>query len=121
MIRHHAIAAAILAMLPAQAALAAGTLAITNVVKVPATSSTPASLSITGTCVQGNDPVKVKIQNTITGAVYTLFTSAKCGANAAAGKTINVPVPTTIPPGTYKVGLKQTTSTVIWSGTVTLP
>jgi hypothetical protein len=110
-----AFAAAILAI-PA-AAWATGTLAISAVTKIPAT---------TATCEQGAGQVRVFVRETTTTVSTKVFTSGGCGATAATtGKTVTVPMPTTLAAGTYEVLLKQGsgTSAVISApfGPITLP
>jgi hypothetical protein len=119
-----AFAAAILAI-PA-AAWATGTLAISAVTKIPATMADPAKLVVTATCEQGAGQVRVFVRETTTTVSTKVFTSGGCGATAATtGKTVTVPMPTTLAAGTYEVLLKQGsgTSAVISApfGPITLP
>ncbi|MCC6926753.1 hypothetical protein [Novosphingobium sp.] len=95
-------------------AWATGVLNISAVVKNPATMTSGATLAITGTCVQGPTPVKIKLVDATSGAVFTPYASIKCGANAATvGKTIEIPT-SAVPAGTYKVALKQGTAVAWW-------
>ena len=113
-------AAALVLALPG-IALATGVLAISAVTVVPATSNSTAMLTVTGTCVAGPQPVKIFVQNTVSGVATKVYTSGACGLNAAtSGKTVTAKL-VGLPSGTYTVVLKQGGGLSTPFGPVTLP
>lgn len=98
--------AALLLAVPGMA-WATGTLAITAASATPATVSSTGTLVVTGTCVAGPQPVKVFVQNTVSGVATKVHTTAGCGMTAATtGKTLTIKLPALIS-GSYNVVLKQ--------------
>jgi hypothetical protein len=102
-------------------AWATGVLAISAVTFAPATLSNPATVTVTGTCVQGPQPVKVFLRNTATSAATKVYTSGGCGATAAtAGRTVTATVPA-LPAGNYEVVLKQGSGISLPFGPIVIP
>ncbi len=113
---------ALLALTLPAIAHAAGTLAISAVTKVPASSTHPAEVLVSGTCVQGAGPVKIFFKDTSSGAATKVYTSAgNCGATASStGSTVTL-YTSVVPPGSYAVILKQGGNQSAPFGPVTLP
>ena len=111
---------ALLAALPA-VAWATGSLAISAVSYAPATMTGSATATVTGTCVQGSQPVKIFIRNISTSAATKIYTSGGCGATAAtAGRTVTATVPA-LPAGNYEFVLKQGGSVSAAFGPIVIP
>ena len=113
---------ALLALALPGIAHAAGTLAISTVIKVPASSSHPAEVLVSGTCVQQAGPVKIFFKDTAGGTATKVYTSSgNCGATAStSGSTVTLPA-SVVPPGTYVVILKQGGAQSAPFGPLTLP
>lgn len=118
----HLLFGALLALTLPAIAHAAGTLAISAVAKVPASSSHPAEVLVSGTCVQGAGPVKIFFKDTASGTATKVFTAAgNCGATASSSGTTVTLYAAVVPPGSYTVILKQGGSQSAPFGPVTLP
>lgn len=113
---------AVLALTLPAIAHAAGTLAISAVTKVPASSSHPAEVLVSGTCVQGAGPVKIFFKDTASSVATKVYTSTgNCGATAStSGSTVTL-LASVVPPGSYVVVLKQGGALSAPFGPVTLP
>lgn len=114
------LAAAALMLAAPGLAWATGTLAISAASATPATYATSGVLVVTGTCVAGPQPVKVFVQNTVSGVATKVHTTGGCGMTAATtGKTLTITLPA-LPSGSYNVLLKQGGSVSAPFGPVTL-